>query len=193
MQKNFIKTLILGLTILGVLMYLAFGKDLVRPKPETSNKPAYQPTEQGATTYEECVAEGGVMIMIYPGQCTAKNGKSFTQDIGNEMEKSDLIISENPRPGEVVTSPLIIEGQARGTWFFEANFSITVEDENGNVLATTVATALDEWMTTEFVPFTATATFEKTATKKGTLVLHKANASDLEDNEDSLIVPIYFY
>jgi len=189
MQKKFIKTLILGLGLLGLVVYLSFGRDLLLGDKKVASKPM----SQGATTFEECVAEGGPVMAIYPGQCTAKNGKSFTQDIGNEMEKADLIMSESPRPGEVVTSPLIIEGQARGNWYFEANFSITVEDENGKVLATTVATALDNWMTSDFVPFTATATFDKPATKKGRIILHKANASDLEDKEDSLIVPIYFY
>lgn len=184
MHKNFLIIFILGIGLLGLFTFLLLGKGNVK-SPLT--------TDRGPTSFEECVAENGMVMTIYPGRCTAKNGKTFVQDIGNEMEKVDIIISENPRPGQKVESPLIIEGMARGNWFFEATFPVSVEDGNGNVIATTFASALDDWMTTEFVQFTATATFDKPETKKGRLILHKANASDLEDQEDSLIVPITFY
>ncbi|NMB70517.1 hypothetical protein GYA27_05000 [candidate division WWE3 bacterium] len=48
-------------------------------------------------------------------------------------------------------------------------------------------------MTEDFVPFTATIKFIKPSTKQGNIVLHKANASDLEDKDDSLVVPVTFY
>lgn len=112
------------------------------------------------------------------------------QNINNQKEK---IILESPKADQKINSPLIVEGQARGSWFFEANFPITLQDANGREVASGVATALDEWMTEDFVPFTATIKFIKPSTEQGNIVLHKANASDLEDKDDSLVVPVTFY
>lgn len=122
----------------------------------------------------------------------AKNA-SQKQVNDSQKLKADLIKLESPMSGQVVKSPLIVEGLARGSWYFEANFPITLQDANGREVASGVATALDDWMTEDFVPFTATIKFSQPTTKQGDIVLHKANASDLEDKEDSLIVPVTFY
>lgn len=81
----------------------------------------------------------------------------------------------------------------RGSWYFEANFPITIQDANGREVSSAVATALYDWMTEDFVRFTATIKFDKPTTKQGKIILHKANALGFEDNEDSLVVPITFY
>ena len=36
--------------------------------------------------------------------------------------KEDLIIVESPKPREIISSPIFIKGQARGTWFRSAEF-----------------------------------------------------------------------
>lgn len=131
--------------------------------------------------------------MLKPSSGSSNKGEKQIQNINAQKQKADSIILESPKEGQMVNSPLIIEGQARGTWYFEANFPITLRDANGREIATGVATALNDWMTLEFVPFTSTIKFSKPTTKQGDIVLHKANASDLEDKEDSLIVPVTFY
>ncbi len=108
--------------------------------------------------------------------------------------KRDLITITSPRPGSHITSPLTITGEARGLWFFEGNFPISLVDGKGRKMATGIAEAKGEWMTQEFVPFTATLRFivdEKT-TPTGTLILRKDNPSDLPENENSLEIPIQF-
>jgi len=50
----------------------------------------------------------------YPRQCKTPDGKTFTEDIGNEVEKLDLIKINNPRPNQIIESPLFIKGEARG-------------------------------------------------------------------------------
>ncbi|NMB70379.1 hypothetical protein GYA27_04235, partial [candidate division WWE3 bacterium] len=139
------------------------------------------------------IAVGYFIITSLPGMLkTSPEGITKnavpTHNINNQKEKANLIILESPKPGQIVNSPLIVEGQARGSWFFEANFPITLQDASGREVASGVATALDEWMTEDFVPFTATIKFIKPSTKQGNIVLHKANASDLEDKDDSLVV-----
>ncbi len=54
------------------------------------------------------------------------------------------------------------------------------------------AQALGEWMTEDFVPFSASLRFAVPSTPKGKLVLEKDNPSGLPENADELIIPVYF-
>jgi Immunoglobulin-like domain of bacterial spore germination. len=120
------------------------------------------------------------------------NGLTFTEDIGNALEKQDLIRLFAPQPNEMVTSPLTLTGEARGTWYFEASFPVQMTDADGKDLAITYATAEGEWMTENFVPFISTVTFSTPETETGFLILHKDNPSGLPEHADELIVPIRF-
>lgn len=143
------------------------------------------------TDFESCARLGFGIMESYPAQC-AVDGKTYTQDIGNELEKTDLIRVTRPRPGDVVASPLIIEGEARGYWFFEASFPVRILDANGTELGVVPAQALEPWMTTAFVPFRATLLFKAPATKRGTLIFQKDNPSGLPEHDDALRMPIRF-
>jgi hypothetical protein len=146
-------------------------------------------TPPAITNFEECAAAGNPVMESYPRRCNA-NGQTFTQDIGNELEYSDTIQVTNPRPNQVITNPLVITGQARGTWYFEANFPLELQDLNGIVLGTSFATAQGEWMTEEFVPFTAEITFAQPTTPSVNLVIKNANPSGLPENEKTLVIPV---
>lgn len=117
---------------------------------------------------------------------------SKTEDLGNAAEKQDLIRVLNPQPNELIKSPFTVRGQARGFWFFEASFPIKLIDENGNELGTTIAQAITDWMTEEFVPFKAILIFQPPQTKKGTIIFKKDNPSGLPEYDDELIVPVKF-
>lgn len=143
------------------------------------------------TNFEECVAAGNTVMESYPAQCRA-NGQTFTQDIGNEIEKMDLIQITQPRPNTAITSPLTVQGNARGSWFFEGTFEVYVLDENGTEIARSFAQAQDDWMTEDFVYYESNLMFEKPTTAKGTLVLEKNNASGLPEHNDKLLVPVLF-
>jgi len=106
--------------------------------------------------------------------------------------KEDLIRVFSPLPNAVVKSPLVVEGQARGNWFFEGSFPLKLLDANGNEIARGIAQSQGEWMTTEFVSFKATLNFDAPTTKIGTLVLSKDNPSDKREFDDELRVSIHF-
>ncbi len=106
--------------------------------------------------------------------------------------KENLIQIETPQANNTITSPLIVKGKARGYWFFEASFPIKLYDDNGELLATGIAQAEEDWMTEEFVPFRAELEFKNPETEKGTLVLEKANPSGLPENDDELRIPVLF-
>lgn len=103
-----------------------------------------------------------------------------------------LITVTSPAQNQAITSPLSITGQARGQWYFEATFPIVLEDSAGNTIAQGFATAQGDWMTTEYVPFTATLQFTKPASGTGTLILQKSNASGLPENDDQIEIPVRF-
>lgn len=169
------------LVILGVAALLAVAAALWS---RSSREP------MPITSFAECSAAGYPIMESWPPRCAVPNGPSFTQDIGNELEKNDLIRIDSPRPTQQVSSPLEIRGQARGSWFFEASFPVKLLDANGSTLASGIATAQGEWMTSEFVPFTATLTYAVPSVGAGTLVLQKDNPSGLPEHDDQLIVPV---
>lgn len=144
------------------------------------------------SSFEDCVAAGYPVMESYPPRCSTPDGKSFTQDIGNELENSDHIVVEKPRPNERIASPLRVTGKARGTWYFEANFSAEIVDEENKSHGTAVVQAEGEWMTEEFVPFTTEIIFQQPTTQKGKLILRNANPSGLSENAKELIIPVEF-
>jgi hypothetical protein len=143
--------------------------------------------------FESCAAAGYPVMETYPEQCKTPAGQIFTRNlIGNASEKSDLIRLNYPLPGDVVSSPLLLTGEARGHWFFEATFPVELVDETGFVLAQTYVTAKDDWMTNDFVPFEAVIDFPVPAVQNGQLILRKDNPSGLPENDDALVVPVKF-
>lgn len=123
-------------------------------------------------------------------------------------EYKDLVILKNPLPGASVSSPLVIEGEARGNWFFEASFPIVLADWDGRIIAQHYAEAKDDpadsgagWMTTEFVPFSAKLEFESPVfegapeehfSRRGFLILQKDNPSGLPENDDAFEIAVFF-
>lgn len=184
-------TVIIGLCI---ILIVAAGALLLLPPNQ-----AFAPTEneeevQEPTSFTECVAAGNPVMESYPRQCNTPSGGHFVEDIGNELEKRDLIQATYPRPGNKVTSPLVATGEARGNWFFEASFPVSVLSAEGEVVGQGYAEAQGEWMTTEFVPFKSISIefTPQPAGSAGTVVLHKDNPSGLPEHDDSLVIPVVF-
>lgn len=114
------------------------------------------------------------------------------EDEPNETVLDNLIRLDIPEPNAIVTSPLRIEGIARGYWFFEASFPIRIFDANGMQLGVVPAQAQGEWMTEDFVPFSADLIFDTPTTATGTLILEKDNPSGLPEHADERRIPIRF-
>lgn len=172
------------IVVIGLLAWWQFGKKEMTPETVS------------VTNFEECMTAGNLVMESYPRQCRAGN-KTFTENIGNELEKTDLIRLDSPRPNQIISSPLIIKGEARGYWFFEGDFPVVLTDWDGLIIAQGIATANppagEDWMTEDFVPFEATLEFEyPTYKNNGSLILRKDNPSDLPENDDALEIPILF-
>jgi hypothetical protein len=113
-------------------------------------------------------------------------------DQGNAKELSDIIRVETPEPGDELLSPVTIEGEARGNWFFEGSFPMHLVDSNGLEMAAGTVEADGDWMTEDFVPFTATLEFDTPTTATGTLLMMKDNPSGLQENDVVLRIPVKF-
>jgi len=180
-----IKTFVAILII--VVVFGVIATYLLVVKPPYLFKPA-----EAISSFDECIEAGYPILESYPRQCKTPDGKTFAEDIGNELEKINFIQITKPRPNETIQSPLEIKGEARGYWFFEADFPVKLLDENGELIAGGIAQAQGEWMTEDFVPFKAALEFGVPKTDKGILILEKDNPSGLPENADELRVPVRF-
>ncbi len=106
-------------------------------------------------------------------------------------EKEGILISL-PKRNEKIKSPLKIEGRAKGFWFFEAQFSAKLYDENNNFLGEGILTAKDDWMTENFVPFEGELNFIGSTVESGVLKFFSANPSGLPEHQRIFEVPVQF-
>jgi hypothetical protein len=97
----------------------------------------------------------------------------------------------SPAAGAVVSSPLVVEGVAPGPWYFEASLPISIEDEDGRVLAQAGAEAQGEWMTTADVPFRATIAWPAGESPAGRVVASRVSMES-GDELERVSTPIRF-
>lgn len=142
-------------------------------------------------SFEECLRAGYPVMESYPRQCRAGD-KLFVEEIAEEEFVSENVRVETPKMNQSVLSPLRIEGEARGLWFFEASFPVKVLDEDGSELGAHYVQAQSDWMTTDFVPFAGEVVFDTPRGEYGTFVLEKDNPSGLPEHADEVRVPIRF-
>ncbi|HZI95630.1 MAG TPA: Gmad2 immunoglobulin-like domain-containing protein, partial [Candidatus Paceibacterota bacterium] len=84
---------------------------------------------------------------------------------------------------EKIESPIKIEGEAIGSWFFEAQFNVVLLDDDENKLGEAILTAKSDWMTEDYVPFEGELSFVEPSTSLGTLKFLNANPSGLAENQ----------
>ncbi len=129
-----------------------------------------------------------VLLALLPACGTdAESSPSASSMVGDSLVQLAL-----PSPGATVSPPLRIEGVARGTYFFEGSFPVRLEDGDGNELITAPATAAGDWMTDNWVGYSAILEFTPPKTETGTLILERDNPSGLERNAHRLRIPIRF-
>src|SRR4030043_37857 len=105
------------------------------------------------------------------------------------QEEQDVILF-SPKPNETVSSPILLQGKARGSWFFEASFPVSLIDSSGKELARSHVEAIGEWMTEDYVEFKGVLDFKVNVTSRPGLVLEKDNPSGLPENEKKIKIPL---
>mgnify|MGYP001558157304 CR=1 FL=1 len=108
---------------------------------------------------------------------------------GGQKEAEEILVT-TPRPNQTVNSPFIVEGKARGGWFFEASFPIDLIDNQGKILGQSYVQAQSDWTTPDFVPFKGEINYAAAATTTGKLILKKDNPSGLPENDKKIDMPV---
>ncbi|MEA2112833.1 MAG: Gmad2 immunoglobulin-like domain-containing protein [Patescibacteria group bacterium] len=144
--------------------------------------------------FNSCVEAGNLIMESYPRQCRdPQSGQTFVENIGNIFEVEDLIQLNSVRPNDKISSPLTLEGKAKGTWYFEGDFPVILTDWDGRIIAEGYVTAQSDWMVEDFVQFKGNLKFAKPDfDKRGILILKKDNPSDLPEYDNALEIPILF-
>ena len=141
-------------------------------------------------SFTDCELAGYPIMESYPRKCKTADGKMYTEELKEKITyinaTSDLIMVTSPYAGSVTDKEFFIKGKARGGWYFEASFPVQILDKDGGVLMSTQAQAQSDWMTSEFVPFTARITIPKKYTGVATVVLKKDNPSGLPEKDASI-------
>lgn len=116
----------------------------------------------------------------------------FFSESGEREETSDLIRVTHPAENEKITSPVKIKGEARGYWFFEGDAPMEIMNNSNMVLGRGAITAEGDWMTEEFVPFTATVDYDATGAEEGYIVFRRSNASGKPEHDRSYRLKVRF-
>lgn len=118
----------------------------------------------------------------------ARDGRVY----GYRLREDDIVL-DTPALAIDITSPLQVKGRAKGIWFFEGSFPVTLTDWDGRTVAEGIATSNEDTMTESFVPFTATLTFTIPEDgDNGMLILKKDNPSGLPEHDAQVAVPVFF-
>jgi hypothetical protein len=105
------------------------------------------------------------------------------------------VLVDSLKPGDVVSSPMALTGQAKGPWFFEGSLPVTVVDSDGNTVGEGYVQASSDWMIEGYVPFEGLVSFTIPAGSSGnngTVIFSKDNPSGLPENDASVKIPITF-
>ena len=188
------KTFFLAVIFLAVILAGAAG---IYFSTRVAEAPAPAPE---VLSFEDCEAAGYPVMESFPRQCATPDGRSYTEEltptqldalITYDNASSELITVSNPTPNSVTGKEFTVMGEARGTWYFEASFPIEVRSATGTVIATGIGQPVGgaDWMTEEFVPFSAEIEVPESYIGEATLVLMNDNPSGLPENARSVSIP----
>ena len=126
---------------------------------------------------------GGVPAPAPADSATTTTGTPDSEDIAvDPVEFVDADSSLYPA--------LIVSGEARGFWYFEASFPIELR-VGTTTLTTAIATADGDWMTEDFVPFSTTIQYDESYSgRTATLILRKDNPSGLPEHDASVEIEV---
>lgn len=141
-----------------------------------------------------CIASAGYSWCEPKAKCLRIWEEDCVLELEDTPEQEEDTLSSkplvsSPLAGDTVTSPLVVEGEAKGTWFFEANLPLKLIDSNNNIIAEGYAVAQENWMSEDYVPFVGSINFE-TELNSVYLVVAKSNPSGLSQHDDQILIPL---
>lgn len=125
-----------------------------------------------------CILVAAGVLVLWPGR----------EGVGKPYVSENVVVTA-PLPGEKVSHAISVRGEARGSWFFEANLPLEVRDPSGRIVGRGHAMTAEEWMTTEFVSFEGKIIVGDYS-GPATLVVKKDNPSGLPENDAEIAFDI---
>lgn len=183
-MKKKIFLIFLFVMIVGFGFYFWQNLKNKEPKPEEFEKCA----KEGESVNRNPLM-GLTDIQCCQGLIEWRASRSFSYCL---KPRPDGLIIDLPKENEKIKSPLKIKGQAKGFWFFEAEFLAELYDTDNNFLGRTILTAKDDWMTENFVPFEGNLEFERPTTDYGFLRFLSANPTGLPEHQRIFEIPVQF-
>ena len=114
-----------------------------------------------------------VSVGCTPSKNLAEEFPDSTLPSATPAKEGDVSI-QSPQPNVLVSSPLVIEGEAKRGWFYEGEIDIELVDANGEVVKRWFGKALiGGWIEAETTPFRAEVEFSSPSTSVGEIVLFK--------------------
>lgn len=106
------------------------------------------------------------------------------------LGNKDDLVSFSILPGSKVSGVTSYSGVIKGAYFFEANIIINILDADKNVLKQSNTMATTDWMTDGPVSFEGNIDFTGLSKGPAYFEIHNDNASDLPENDKSILIPI---
>jgi len=174
------------------------GQKATTPSQTTSlpNPASVHCEEVGGSLDIRTGADGGqVGYCIFPDKSECEEWALLRNEcVGNEDFRN-----LNIKAGDQIKSPLKITGEVKGGWFFEGSFPINLVDWDGRIIAVSIAQAKTDWMTVDYVSFTAELKFtvppnmtNQEFAKHGAIIFKNDNPSGLPANDKTYELPIKF-
>jgi len=152
---------------------------------------------------DQIIRNGDIDTKLWIDAVEAVESFEFTSEISNKNDLDDdfvqneNIIVSSPQPGQIISSPLELEGEVKGSWLFEATAPVVLTDWDGRIIAESYIETDQNWMMTDFVSFSGLIEFETPEdigdfSDKGTIIFQKSNPSGLPENDDALEFDVLF-
>ncbi len=121
-----------------------------------------------------------------------KGGLSVYYSAPTTTVSSEIRV-ENPPLNTMAVSPLMVSGNARGTWFFEGSMPVIITDAKGRIIGSSYLKAQSDWMTEDFVPFLGKLIFPRQPTgSTGVVVISNDNPSGLASKAKHVEILVTF-
>ena len=134
----------------------------------------------------------GILIFVQPAKSPTVARTGVPSSTVATSSDGHLEV-DTPLANDAISSPIGIEGKVTGGgWFFEASFPIQILDGDGKVIGGGATQALDDWMSTGTVRFSASINFTSPHYTTGTILFMNDNPSGLPKNQKTLSLPVKF-
>lgn len=119
-----------------------------------------------------------------------RSGETILEAMSGVNAEPNEITVSTPKAQSTTSKIIATEGNAPGTWYFEASFPISIEDPTGKALGQKFATAQSDWMTTNLVPFKGSVTVTGNYTGPAFLKIKNDNPSGEPERDKYIRIPI---